>query len=103
MDWDALDFKDEGLVSARLMADIGKPDVVRFMGSMDEKFIRQYPSEPLRIRTGIDGDLNKLKLTTLTAELPGALELFAKGELTQPDGQLCCVEEISRCKLKPRI
>jgi len=26
--------------------------------------------------------LNKLKLTTLTAELPGALELFAKGELT---------------------
>ena len=40
---------------------------------MDEKFIRQYPSEPLRIRTGIDGDLNKLKLTTLTAELPGAL------------------------------
>lgn len=52
------------------------------MGSMDEKFIRKYPSEPLRIRTGIDGDLNKLKLTTLTAELPGALELFAKGELT---------------------
>lgn len=82
MDWDALDFKKEGLVSARLMADIGKPDVVRFMGSMDEKFIRKYPSEPLRIRTGIDGDLNKLKLTTLTAELPGALELFAKGELT---------------------
>lgn len=36
MDWNALDFKDEGLVSARLMADIGKPDMVRFMGSMDE-------------------------------------------------------------------
>mgnify|MGYP000057838776 FL=1 len=83
MDWDALDFKKEGLVSARLMADIGKPDVVRFMGSMDEKFIRQYPSEPLRIRTGIDGDLNKLKLTTLTAELPGALGIVrARGELT---------------------
>ena len=31
---------------------------------------------------GIDGDLNKLKLTTLTAELPGALGLFARGELT---------------------
>lgn len=82
VDWDVLDLKNEGLVSARLMADIGKPDVVGFMGGMDEKFIRQYPSEPLRIRTGIDGDLKKLKLTTLTAELPGALELFAKGELT---------------------
>ena len=82
MDWNALDLKGEGLMSARLMADIGKPDVVRFMGRMDEKFVRQYPSEPLRIRTGIDGDLNKLKLTTLTAELNGALGLFARGELT---------------------
>lgn len=82
LDWDALELKNEGLVSARLMADIGKTDVVRFMGSMDEKFVRQYPSEPLRIRTGIDGDLENLKLTTLAAELPGALELFAKGELT---------------------
>ena len=36
MDWNALDFKGEGLMSARLMADIGKPDVVRFMGRMDE-------------------------------------------------------------------
>ncbi len=82
MDWSALDAKSDGLISARLMADIAKPDVVRFMGGMDEKFIQQYPSEPMRIRTGIDGDLNKLKLTTLSAELPGALELFAKGELT---------------------
>lgn len=81
-DWNVLDMKDEGLLSARLMADIGKPDVVRFMGSMDEKFIQKYPSEPLRIRTGIDGDLNRMKLTTLTAELPGAADLSVKGELT---------------------
>ena len=40
----SLDFKGEGLMSARLMADIGKPDVVRFMGRMDEKFVRQFYS-----------------------------------------------------------
>ena len=85
-----------------LMADIGKPDVVRFMGRMDEKFVRQYPSEPLRIRTGIDGDLNKLKLTTLTAELPGALGLFARGELTHLTDSLLR-GGISPWKLKPRI
>ena len=102
MDWDALDFKKEGLVSARLMADIGKPDVVRFMGSMDEKFIRKYPSEPLRIRTGIDGDLNKLKLTTLTAELPGALELFAKGELTSLTDSLLRGGDITLQARKPK-
>lgn len=39
MDWNVLDFKDEGLVFVWLMVDIGKLDVVRFMGSMDEKFI----------------------------------------------------------------
>lgn len=82
MDWNALDLKKQGIITARLMADIGKPDVVRFIGSMDEKFVHKYPSEPLRIRTGIDGDLNHLKLTTLSAELPGALNLLLKGELT---------------------
>lgn len=80
--WDALDMKANGKISARLMADIGKPDVIRFMGKMDEDFVRRYPSEPIRIRTGIDGDLNRLKLTALTAEWHGALELLAKGELT---------------------
>lgn len=82
LDWNALEAKSNGAVSARMMADIGKPDVIRFLGNIDENFIQQYPSEPIRIRTGIDGDLNRLKLTTLSAELPGALELFAKGELT---------------------
>lgn len=82
MDWSTLNAEDGGPVSARLMADIGKPDVVRFMGGMNEKFIQQYPTEPLRIRTGIDGDMRRLKLTALSAELPGALELFAKGDLT---------------------
>lgn len=82
VDWDALDFKREGAVSARLMADVGKTDMMRLVGGMDETFVRQYPSEPLRIRAGIDGDLDKLKLTTLAAELPGAMELFVQGELT---------------------
>lgn len=82
MDWDVAELKEEGKVSARLMADIGKPDVMRFMGGMEEQFVRQYPSEPLRVRIGIDGGTDRLKLTALTAELPGALELFAKGELT---------------------
>ena len=82
IDWDALEMKSEGRLSARLMADIGKQDIVRLIGNMNEHFVQKYPAEPLRIRTGVDGDLNQLKLTALSAELPGALELFAKGELT---------------------
>lgn len=82
LDWAALDGKPQGGVSARLMADIGKGDVFRFLGSDDPKAMAAYPAEPLRIRTGVDGDLKRLKLNTLVAELPGALELYAQGELT---------------------
>lgn len=82
MDWSALETKGDGLISARLMADIGKTDVMMFVSDMGEEFVQQYPSEPLRIRAGIDGNLNQMKLTTLSAELPSALSLYAKGELT---------------------
>ncbi len=81
VDWEALEPDGNGNMSARLMADIGKPDVMHFLTDMDPQFVRQYPTEPIRIRTGLDGNLSRLKLTTLSAELPGALELFAKGEL----------------------
>ena len=85
------------------MADIGKPDVVRFMGSMDEKFIRQYPSEPLRIRTGIDGDLNKLKLTTLTCRAARCIGIVRPGGANPSDRQSAARGGISLWKLKPRI
>lgn len=80
--WDLLEPTRQGNLSARLMADIGKPDVMKLVGRMDETFVKQYPSEPLRIRAGVDGDEQQLKLTALHTELPGALELSAAGELT---------------------
>ena len=79
--WDVLDMKKSGLLSARLLAEIGKEDVVKAVGSMDPEFVKSYPSQPLRIVTGADGDLNRLHLKTLTAELPGAFQLKADGDL----------------------
>lgn len=79
--WDVLDMKKSGLLSARLLAEIGKGDVVKAVGSMDPEFVKSYPSQPLRIVTGADGDLNRLHLKTLTAELPGAFQLKADGDL----------------------
>ena len=75
----------EGRLSARLMADIGKQDIVRLIGNMNEHFRTEISSWAPCIRTGVDGDLNQLKLTALSAELPGCIGAFAKGELTHLD------------------
>ena len=79
--WEVLEMKHTGLVSARLSAEIGKDDMVKVIGGMDPEFVKTYPSQPLRIRTGVDGDLNRLHLRTLLAELPKAFRLQAEGDL----------------------
>ncbi|MGL5981449.1 MAG: translocation/assembly module TamB domain-containing protein [Phocaeicola sp.] len=82
IDWEVLEGGKEGWITARIMADIAKPDASLFMrGIMEDEFIQQYPSEPFRLRAGIDGTLTKLKLTNLQATMPTAFNLSMKGEL----------------------
>ena len=80
--WDVLDLKRAGLLEAHLSADFGKADMVKLVGRMDSLFVKQYPDEPARIRVDAEGNLSRLKLTTLSAVLPGAFDLQAKGDLT---------------------
>lgn len=79
--WEVLEMKHTGLLSARLLAEIGKGDVVKLVGDMDPDFVESYPVAPLRIRTEAEGDLNRLNLKELSAELPEAFELHAQGDL----------------------
>ena len=81
--WDVIDLKRAGLLSAHLSADFGKADIAKTIGGMDTLFVKQYPDKPMRLRVDADGSLNCLKLTTLSASLPGSLELNAEGELTE--------------------
>ena len=86
--WDVLEMKKYGAFSARLQSEIGKGDVVKIVGGMDPEFVKTYPSKPLRVRAQADGDLDRLRLTTLSAELPGAFEWNMEGDLlhlTQAD------------------
>ena len=79
--WDVLDLKKSGVLSARLLAEIGKGDMLKVVGGMDPEFIKSYPSQPLRILTGVDGDLNRLHLRTFSAELPRSFKVEAEGDL----------------------
>lgn len=71
-----------GYLAAQLNAMIGKQDVLLLSGSLPDAFKKAYPFHPLEIRAGIAGDLQQLRLSHLTATLPGAFNLTGKGELS---------------------
>lgn len=79
--WDVLEMKRSGILSARLSAEIGKDDVVKMVGEMDSTFVKSYPQQPLRVLADMDGNLNRLHLHTLSAELPEAFQVKAEGDL----------------------
>ena len=79
--WDVLEMKKTGVISARLSAEVGKSDMVKVVGGMDPEFIESYPSQPLRIRSNVDGNLKRLHLQTFLAELPKAFQIQAEGDL----------------------
>ena len=79
--WEVLDLKKTGLLSARLLAKIGKGDMVKVIGGMDPEFIEHYPSQPLCIQTDVNGNLDRLRLRTLLAELPKAFRIEVDGDL----------------------
>ena len=81
MDWAAMDANKEGAIRARLMADIGKNDLLKVVTGLPAEFIQRYPSRPLQIRAGIDGSLNDLKLTQFSLALPNAFRAEADGKL----------------------
>ena len=79
--WDVLELKRTGTLSARLKAEIGKGDVLKLMSDMDTELVKTYPDDPFHIRAQADGNLHRLHLNTLSAELPGAFELNMEGDL----------------------
>ena len=84
MDWEATDAEKDGMINARLTADIGKNDLLKVITGMPEDFIKKYPSAPLQIRAGIDGNLKEIRLTTLSASIQDAFRAQATGSITLP-------------------
>lgn len=70
--------------SVQMEARIGKPDVMLMAGDMPNTFRRDYPARPLVFKADASGSMEHITLTTLRAELPGAINLKAKGEMHQP-------------------
>lgn len=79
---DGIVSNDESL-SASLDAYIGRQDVMLFLGdSVDASFKKNYPLRPLIMGMAVQGNLAKLDISELEADLPGAIYLDGKGTVT---------------------
>lgn len=79
--WNISQTDNDGSISVRIMADIGKNDLFRFVTGMPEDLRKDFPAEPVRIRAGVDGSLNRMRITGVSAEIDGHVCLTAEGWL----------------------
>ena len=79
MDFNAFDEKNPGKMKMRLNAQLGKQDLMRFMGDMPASFIRRYPNHPIAIKGSLNGNMQRMEFTGLDINLPTAFHLTANG------------------------
>ena len=84
MEWSTLDKNNPGRAQARLMAQIGKQDVMRMAGRLPKQFTKKYPNQPISIRGSVNGNMQEIDFTGLEVKLPTAFELKTTGRLTNP-------------------
>ena len=63
----------------RLNAQLGKQDLMRFMGSMPQGFQQQWPNHPLTVRGSVNGNMQQVGFTGLLIDLPTAFHASADG------------------------
>ena len=79
MDFSTFDEINPGAMRFRLNAQIGKQDLMRFMGDMPQEFVRNYPSHPISIKGSINGNMQNMAFTGLDINLPTAFRMTASG------------------------
>ncbi|MCH5309443.1 MAG: translocation/assembly module TamB domain-containing protein [Prevotella sp.] len=79
MGGDSLTTPDGSRMMLRLNAQLGKQDLIRFMGELPQKFIEQYPNHPLSIKGSADGNMQQMDIAGIDISLPTALHITANG------------------------
>ena len=79
MDFSSFEERNPGKMKMRLNAQLGKQDLMRFMGDMPSGFIRRYPNHPISIKGSLNGNMQQMAFTGLDINLPTAFHLSANG------------------------
>lgn len=78
-DWSSLGEPSSGAFRIKLKSDIGKQDVLLAAGDLPETFAKEYPFRPLVLRADVEGNISRIAIKEVRAELPGAFRLQAQG------------------------
>ena len=84
MDQNAFADQQPGKIHVTADGSLGKQDIMRFLGGMPTKFVRQWPNQPLTVKTVLSGNMNRIEFTGLNAKLPSAFNINAKGYVMNP-------------------
>ena len=79
VDLSVMDERNPGRVELRMLASVGKQDIMRFAGSLPEDFVRGWPNRPLTLRGTVSGTVRSLDVAGLMLDLPTAFRLSASG------------------------
>ena len=79
MDFNTFDDVQPGAMKVRLNAQIGKQDLMKFMGDMPKEFVRNYPNHPISIKGSVNGNMQDMSFTGLDINLPSAFRMSASG------------------------
>lgn len=84
MDLNVLDSINPGKVFADLEASLSKTDLMLAMGDMPKAFQQQWPASSLEIKAKAKGNMQRVDIETLSANLPGALSIVGNGYAVNP-------------------
>ena len=84
MDQNAFAEQQPGKIHVTADGSLGKQDIMRFLGGMPTKFVRQWPNQPLTVKTVLSGNMNRIEFTGLNAKLPSAFNINARGYVMNP-------------------
>lgn len=79
MDLSSFDDKNPGKLHLTANGSFGKQDIMLFLGGMPTSFIRQWPNQPLTVKTVLTGNMKRLNFAGLSVKLPTAFNMNASG------------------------
>ncbi|MBP1594213.1 MAG: hypothetical protein H6Q12_1231, partial [Bacteroidetes bacterium] len=80
-DWLFVENPDKGSFESSLVSNIGKQDVLLFVGGLSKQFSDSYPFRAITLRALVQGNKKSIRLSRLTADLPGSFSLASVGEM----------------------
>lgn len=79
--WSNYNAFDVDRLTARLNVSMGRKDILLFAGDLPASFSDNYPLAPFTLQVGVEGNMDNLRISKLSAQLPGAIDLTGSGSI----------------------